>query len=109
MKLNASDFFKPENIQETANIIRRMAVGTCIAEYANIELQDKTKQDLKQRVTAAISANRRVQDYFINHPQATAEHKEVFKQSFLSGKMVLLGRLIEIVYELERHISELKK
>lgn len=103
-----------DDVNKSASVIRRMVTGSLIAEYALIELKDQTKQDLKKRTNDAITSIRRVQDWFLHHPQAGAKYHKIFKQEFLSGKMILLGELIEAVWglsedDLEDIISQLKK
>jgi hypothetical protein len=97
----------------TPNIIRKMVVGTIIAEYALIELKDQTKQDLKQRTNTAISSIRKVQDWFLHHPENGIKYHSIFKQEFLSGKILLLSEIIETVWgltedDLEEIIKQLK-
>jgi len=107
-------FFHPDNIETTANLLRRMCVGTSIAEYAMLEFKDETKQDLKSRVNLALNSIKKVQDWFIHNHNASPEYKEIFRKEFLGGKLVLMGELIEIASKfdedgMEALIAELKR
>lgn len=99
----------PENEKESkevANLIRRMMVGSIIAEYALIELKDRTEQDLKQRGNAAIKAVQHVQSFFMNHPKAGEQYRNIFKTEFLKPQLVLMAELIETVWGLSEESME---
>lgn len=72
-----------------------MVTSILIAEYQLIQLVDSTHQDLKFRVKTAIASCRKVQDYFLNHPQSSPETKQIFKQQFLGDEILLLSQLLQ--------------
>ena len=41
---------------ETANAIRKVVVGTIVAEYGLMQIRDNSKQELKQKTNFAINA-----------------------------------------------------
>lgn len=86
------------NIEELGKKIRLMLTGLLIAEYALIQIKDGTKQDLKLRVTNAISVCRRVQEWFIFHNQSSPETAAIFKQQFMGNEIVLLTELVETCF-----------
>jgi hypothetical protein len=84
---------------QKAKSIRKLVVGIIISEYALRELVDDSKQDLKQRANIAISAAKRVQDYFRFHPQCTPEHKAIFEKEFVKSEIYLLSELLETCWQ----------
>lgn len=93
-------------IEQKGDIIRCMATALLIAEYQLLKLVDDTHQDLKVRTKNAIASCRRVQDYFLKHPNATPETKATFKENFLGGEIVLLTELLEKCFNLPEQSLE---
>lgn len=92
--------------QETAVTIRCMVTALVIAEYKLIQIKDDSKEILKKRVNEAIRSCRKVQDYFLTHPQATQETRDVFRQQFAGDEMVLLSELLELCFGLSEESLE---
>lgn len=86
--------------EETAEAIKKVVVGLIISEYGLMLLKDVSKQDLKFRTSGAIAAIRRVQDYFLHHPDSNPKHKEIFKREFLKNEIVLISELMTTVWGL---------
>lgn len=86
--------------EEIADAIKKIVVGLIISEYGLMLLKDVSKQDLKFRTSNAIAAIRRVQDYFLHHPESKPEHKEIFKKEFLKNEIVLISELMTTVWGL---------
>ena len=80
-------------------MVKRIIIGSLIQEYALRQL--KTYHDLKYRTKIAIGACEKVQSYLVNHPDASAEHRETFRKEFLKDNAVLIGELIELVWDLD--------
>lgn len=85
---------------ETANAIRKVVVGTIVAEYGLMQIRDNSKQELKQKTNFAINAIKKVQDYFITHPNSTPEHREIFKKEFIKSEIFMISELLEAVWGL---------
>ena len=85
---------------QTANAIRKVVVGLIVAEYGLMQIRDESKQDLKARTNFAIKAIKRVQEYFLTHPNSTAEHREIFKKEFIKSEIFMLSELMESVWGL---------
>ena len=83
-------------IEKKADLIRAMAVATCIAQYKLLALKDNTHHELKQRVNRAIKSCGDVEQYFITHQEAKPQVRETFKEQFLSGEIVLMAELLEL-------------
>jgi len=83
---------------ETANAIRKVVVGTIVAEYGLMQIRDGSKQELKQKTNFAINAIKKVQDYFITHPNSTPEHREIFKKEFIKSEIFMISELLEAVW-----------
>ena len=90
--------------ETTASVIKRMVIGCLIAEYAMRELP--THASLKKLTTQAIFACNSVQNYLINHPGNTPENTAIFKKQFLRDNAVLMGNLIELVWDLDSEDME---
>ena len=104
----------PTKQDKEATTIRLMVTAIIIAEYALLKILDDTRQQLKARVKFAISSCRKVQQYFLNHPQATEDAKETFRQHFIGDEIVLLYELLETCFglkdeDIESIISEIKR
>lgn len=98
------------NIENKAHTIRAIVTCIIICEYKLIKLVDNTHRDLKLRVRNCIASCRRVQDYFLNHPQATPETRATFKQEFLGDEIVLLSELLETCFGIkEEGLEEIIK
>ena len=101
-------------MNQTAKSIRKLVIGIIISEYALMELREGSKQDLKFRCNAAISACKRVQDYFLHHPQASDEIRQVFKKEFVKSEIFMISELMETVWgfddnSIEEIIEAIKK
>lgn len=92
-----------KDVDERGQKIRLMVTACLIAEYAMIGLVDDTKQELKQRVRMAISACRKVQDWFLTHPNANNETRKIFRQEFLGNEIVLLTELLETCFGIKEN------
>ena len=96
--------------EEIADAIKKIVVGLIISEYGLMLLKDVSKQDLKFRTSGAIAAIRRVQDYFLHHPDSKPEHKEIFRREFLKNEIVMIAELLTTVWGLgEESIDEINK
>jgi hypothetical protein len=89
---------KEERISNNANAVRKMVIGTIVAEYGMRQLVDNSKQDLKMRVNSVLNACKKVQEWFLYHPSGTPEQKEIFKKEFLSSEILLISELLETVW-----------
>lgn len=85
---------------ETANAIRKVVVGTIVAEYGLMQIRDDSKHDLKARTNFAIKAIKRVQEYFITSPDTKPEHRESFKREFVKSEILMISELLETVWGL---------
>lgn len=84
--------------EEKSAAVRLIATAIVIAEYGLLRLVDNTHHEFKHRVKNAINSCRKVQDFFISHPDATEKTKELFREQFLSGEIVLLSELLETCF-----------
>lgn len=92
---------------ENAAAVRTLIVGAIICEYGARQLIDNTTTNLKVKVKNVITAANLVQDWFLNHPNASKEHKETFKREFLGANIVLLAELFQTVYGLQESDLEI--
>lgn len=102
------------NIETTASAIRKVVVGLIIAEYGLMQIRDDSKQDLKARTNFAINAIKKVQQYFLTHPNSKPEHREIFKKEFIKSEIFMLSELLETVWgftdeSLEEIINTIKQ
>ena len=88
------------NEQSVATSIRKIVVGLIVAEYGLMELKEFSRYDLKARTNFAITAIRKVQDYFLNHPDSKPEHREIFRKEFLKNEIYMISELLETVWGL---------
>ena len=102
------------DVSKTAKSIRKLVVGIIVSEFALMEIREDSKQDLKFRANAAINACKRVQEYFLHHPQCKPEVKEIFKREFVKSEIFMISELLETVWgfddeSIEEIISAIKK
>jgi hypothetical protein len=98
--------------EEKAKCLRKMMIGTIIAQYAMYELIDSTKQDLRQRVNRVIAATKQVESWFLNNPNCSAKTKETLRRQFGNNELYLLSELVETLWgvsedDLEHLLSQL--
>jgi hypothetical protein len=97
----------PPQITEQANAIRWIVIGSLICEYGAMQLPF-TKGELKQRANSVINFSRKLQQYFLHHPNASEESKEVFKKEFLKNEIVLMGQLLSLIWGIsEKDLEEI--
>lgn len=113
-KVNAMQKLTPEEAKAIGDLMRRMCTGILIAEYALIEFQDRTKEDLKVLVLNAIKSNRKVQEWFYNNREAAQDDKAEIKNEFFDDKFILAGEVVSLAMKfdsagMEEVISELKR
>ena len=80
------------------NCIKKIIIGSIIAEYGIMELKDNSKQDLKQRANAAIAAIRNIQNYFIYNPKSNEDHVRLFKKEFIKSEIYTISELLTTVW-----------
>ena len=102
------------NESSVATSIRKIVVGLIVAEYGLMELKEVSKYDLKSRVNFAITAIRKVQAYFLTHPDSKPEHREIFKKEFIKSEIFMISELLETVWgfsddSLEQIINAIKQ
>lgn len=97
MKIEIPIAEKSQN--ERAQLVKRMVIGTLIAEYAMRELD--THFELKRRTRVAISACEKVQHYLLYNYQSSVEQREVMKKEFLKENAVLMAELADLCWNLE--------
>lgn len=93
-------------IEQTSKSLRKLIVGIIISEYALRELVEDSKQDLKQRANIAISAAKKVQDYFKFHPNCKPEHKVIFEREFIKSEIYMLSELLEQCWHFDDNTIE---
>lgn len=103
----------PQQATEQATAIRWIVIGTIVAEYG-CGMLPPSKGELKMRTNAVVSASRKLQSYFLHHPQASPQAKEIFKHEFIKNEIVLIGDLLETIWgipedDLENIILTLKE
>lgn len=113
-KISSSQKLTKEEAIVIGELMRRMCTGILIAEYALIEFQDRTKEDLKNIVLTAIRCNRKVQQWFYANQDAAKDHKTEIKKEFFDDKFILAGEIITLAMQftstgMEEIISELKR
>lgn len=102
----------PEQAKQQANAIRWIVIGSIVCEYGAMQLPS-LRGELKLRANAVVNFSRKLQQYFLHHPSASAESKDIFKKEFYKNEIVLLGDLLETVWgisenDLENIITTLK-
>jgi hypothetical protein len=88
-------------IEEKAQVIRLMATGIVISQYALLRLKDNTKFELKQRVNTAIAKCQDVEKWFIHHTGSDPETSALFKKQFNSNEILMLSSLLETCFVLD--------
>jgi len=88
-------------IEEQGKIVRLILTAVLIAEYGLISLNGNGDDKLLLRIKNALAYCRNVQGFFINNPNASAETKAIFKQSFLGNEVVLLTELLELCFPMK--------
>lgn len=90
--------------------VKKIAIGSIIAEYGCINIGDRNVGDLKKLVHAQKKAAQRIQKWFTKHPNAKAEHKIMFKNTFNENRNFLLAELFELVHDFDEDgIEEITK
>lgn len=77
--------------------IKKMVIGNIIAEYGCIQLQTQAQYQLKNLVNRTIAASNKVQEFLKNHPNSTAETKQMFHREFLKSEIVLIAEIFELL------------
>jgi hypothetical protein len=90
-----------------AEAIKKVVIGLIIAEYGLMELREYSKRDLKARTNVAIAAIKRVQDYFLHHPESKPEHREIFKREFVKSEIFMLSELVKTVWGMDDNTIEI--
>lgn len=95
------------DMEETAKSIRKIVLGTIIAEYGLLEMKDQTRHELKQLANNALTAIKRFQNYFITHENCSQQTREAFKKEFLKNETFMLSELLEAVWGLSEDDLEI--
>lgn len=108
----------PEEAAAQASSIKKIVIGSIVAEYGALELLGQTKQELKHRVKNIIKSSKDLQNYFIGNRNASPETIAAFRQEFHKDEIFLLSELLlllwgvspedieEITATLKEHIQE---
>jgi hypothetical protein len=94
-----------DKLNDLAKSIRTMLCGIIITEYGLRGIPDQ-QFDLKNKINMAIRKCLDVQNFFQYSRNARQEIKDVFKQEFNSGKMVLMAEIMESIYKLDEDSLE---
>lgn len=86
---------KNTDIENVAEALRMMVVGTVVSEYGMLKLKDQVYQDLKQRTNASIAASKKVQDWFRFNSSVSSKYEKIFTDEFNGDKLMLLSILVE--------------
>lgn len=102
-----------QSIEDTAKAIRWLLIGGLLCEYG-ARMLPSSRGELKMRTNAVINFSKRLQEYFVHHPNCSQENKKVFLKEFSKNEVVLIGELVETVWgikesDLENIIDTLKK
>jgi len=81
------------NNPETVDAIRVMAIGALLADYGARLIVDGTKQEMKMHVKGIINAVKRLENYFIAHPNGNEQSRDQFRKAFNKNETVLLADL----------------
>lgn len=79
--------------------IRTAVVGAIIAEYGAMQATG-IETELRLRIKRVIEASRNLQRYFLVHPKANEERRQVFKREFLKSEIVLIAAIVEKLWDL---------
>lgn len=83
---------------QTISAIKKMVIGSIIAEYGALQLLDASKEELKNRVKNVISSVKSVENWFLHNPNVSETVREQFKNQFNSEEITLLAELFDTVY-----------
>lgn len=102
------------NEDQTISAIKKMVIGSIIAQYGALQLIDASKNDLKQRVNNVISSVKSVESWFLHNPNTNEAVRQQFKSQFSSNEVLMLAELFDTVYgidadSLENLIEAIKK
>lgn len=92
--------------QQTVSGIKKIVVGSIIANYGSLQIVDGTKQDLKLRVNKVINGAKDVENYFKFHPNSDKNYLEIFKEEFKKDELLLLSEIFELLYGLDAESLE---
>jgi len=96
------------NTPETVDAIRVMVIGTLLADYGARLIVDGTKQEMKMHVKGIINAVKRLENYFIAHPNGNEQSRDQFRKAFNKNETVLLADLNLLCWQLsEESIEEI--
>jgi Fe-S oxidoreductase len=103
-----------EQAAEQATSIKKIVIGAIISEYGAVEIRDRTKQELKQKVNLLANAAQGVQKYFLTHPNCTDSTRKDFKQEFNRDELYLLSEILLVLWgvpydDLEQILFTLKE
>lgn len=90
-----------KDINTEAGALKKIIIGSVIAEYGALQMLDNTKFDLKQRTTQVISASKNVQNWFLFHPLSNGKYNAIFKKEFNKNELMLLSEIVEKLYLLD--------
>lgn len=100
-KINGETELSKKLLAVVANGVRKIAVGTSIAQYGLLEIKSFLEKDLLMKAERSIRATNDFQDFFIHHKKATGPHVLVFAEEFYGNKMVLMAELVELAWKLD--------
>lgn len=91
----------PINKAKEGRAVRKILAGANIIEYGILEIRDEAKGELKQRANNTVKWALSVVKWLIGHPNATPEHKEMFKEEYHNERNALLSELYDTVEGLD--------
>lgn len=93
-------------IEERANAVRMIVVGSLLADYGARLIIDDTMHDLKTRARRVMTAVQSIERHFIHHPNTDTRYREVFKREFISNSIPLMAELLQTVWGLSEESME---
>jgi hypothetical protein len=92
--------YKPVGKDYRATAIRKIIIGSIIAEQGALQLVDSSFMNLKANVNKLRKTAIVIQEWFLKHPKTTETKKKLFTDIIYGNDVVLYGELLETVWGL---------
>lgn len=86
--------------KEDINSVKKVIIGSIIAEYGCLEMVDGTYKEIKMRVNKIKNACMELQRHFTHSHVSSNTYREVFKKEFIKSELYLISEIVSLIYGL---------
>lgn len=87
--------------------VKKIIIGSIIAEYGCLEMVDGTYGELKMRVNKIKNACAELQRHFTHSHISSDKYRQTFRKEFIKSEIYLISEIVQAIYGLSENDLEM--